>query len=194
MKYWMARTWNDVHQCCSFLLCSFLYIKCPWIGHGCVCCDHMPSAIFVCVWECIASGRRRPTDQIHLSRLAWLLFLFFLFCFHLSVIFIDCDLCGCAERLSSCNTVIKAVLHFNTTMCFHRSLGLRLAPACHVKCASPRRAFWTWVASWRFQSHQEEGIQTVCRLRFLTHSYNHSQTPAELFSLAPFVSCTPLCH
>lgn len=116
------------------------------------------------------------------------------FCFHLSVIFIDCDLCGCAECLSSCNTVIKAVLHFNTTVCFHRSLGLRLAPVCHVRSTSPRRTFWTRVASWCFQSDQEEGIQTECRLRFLTRSYNRSQTPAELFSLAPFVSCTPLCH
>lgn len=188
----MAGTCNDVHQCCSFLVCPFSS-KCPWTGHGCFCCDHVPSVIFVCVWECTASGRRLPTDQPHLSRLAWLLFLFFL-CFHLSVIFMDCDLCGCAECLSSCNTVIKAVLHFNTTVCFHRSLGLRLALVCHVKCMLPRRAFWTWVASWRFQSDQGEGIQTECRLRFLTRSYNHSQTPAVRFSLAPFVFCTPLCH
>lgn len=149
--------------------------------------------ICVCLRVHTASGRRLPTDHIHLSRLAWLLFLFFL-CFHLSVIFMDCDLCGCVECLSSCNTVIKAVLYFNTTVCFHRSLGLRLALVCHVKRTSPRCAFWTWVASWRFQSDQEEGIQMQRRLRFLTRSYNYGQAPAVYFSLAPFVSCTPLCH
>lgn len=121
--------WNDVHQCCSFLVCLFCS-KYPWIGHGCVCCDHVPSIIFVCVWECTAFGHRLPTDQVHLVRLAWLLFLFFL-CFHLSVIFMDCDLCGCAECLSSCNTVIKAVLHFNTTVC---SPLIRPAISSGVSC------------------------------------------------------------
>lgn len=155
------------------------------------CCDHVPSVIFVYVWECIASGLRLPTDQIHLSRLAWLLFLFFL-CFHLSVIFMDCDLCGCAECLSSCNTVIKAVLHFNTTVFF--SLLIRPAISSGVSCQVHVATMYLLNLGCKFQSDQEEGIQTVCRLRFLTRSYNHSQTPAVRFSLAPFVSCTPLCH
>lgn len=175
MKYWMT-----VGQCPFSFPGLSLY--------ECVCCAYVPNTIFVCLrvhsdWPQTFS-RSDPSPSISVTTVPILSFFF-------SVIFMDCDLC--VECLSSFNTVIKAVLHFHTAVRFRRSLALRLAPVRRVKCTSSRRAFWTWVASWRFPSDQKER-NTARRLRFLTRSYDHSQTPAELLLLAPFVSCTPLCH